>query len=403
MSNIDVVMLGKFDIIADGQSILSYIGNSSKSLMLLKYLILNSGKPVTVSTLVDVFWSEAEKSTNPENALKTMVSRIRSSLLKASPVFKNCIISEKKSYMWNPDIPCNVDVATFEDLCDQVEAQEELTDEVREQYISILNIYSGDLSYNTAEEEEWVVSRSMYLHHRYLQNVYRFIDLLEESGDNEMIIQVCRIALDIDTFDEKLNLELMQALKDSGQNNAALMQYRHVTSAYYKYLGIEPSEAILSFYKSLIKADLSAETDIQTILSDLVKKEDIDNGAFICDYSIFRDIYQLQLRNLERQENKMFLALLTVESTVEDRIEPLILDAIMRRLMEILKECLRKGDTISRYSSSQYAILLPMMTYSNGYIVINRVKKMFYKTYTDNTTRLIFQFGSIDQANPTVL
>lgn len=395
MNAINIVILGKFDIIVHGNSALTYLGNSSKSILLLKYLILNKGKPVSIYDLIDVFWSENEKSINPESALKTMVSRIRSSLAKASPLLKDCILCEGKSYSWNPSIECDVDVFIFEDLCNTLQNETVFDENVREKYLLILNLYGGDLSYSTANED-WLVSRSLYLHHLYLQAVYRFIGFLKEIEEFETIIHVCRIALDIDTFDEQLNLALMNAHKVVGHNNAALMQYRHITSAYYKYLGVEPSEKMLDFYKDLIKADLATETDINSIRQDLKKVQESDGGAFTCDYSIFKDIYQLQLRNMERQKSRMFLSLLSISQSMDAPLEPLVLDGIMRELLEILKECLRKGDTIARYSSSQYALLLPMINYTNGHIVINRIKTMFYQKYQDNAIKLNFQFSSID-------
>ena len=395
MGEIYVTMLGRFDIFVDGNSALSHFGNSSKSILLLKFFLLNRSRPISVSDLIDMFWSEPEKSVNPESALKTMVSRIRFSLAKASPLLKNCILSEKKSYMWNPEVKCDVDVFVFENLFQELQVDKPFDEEIRGKYIQILKLYGGDLSYSNADED-WVVSRSMYLHHLYLKAVHQFIKYLKAEEDYETVIHVCRIALDIDTFDEPLNLELMNALKEGGQNSAALMQYRHITSAYYKYLGIEPSDKILSFYKNLIKADLATEADINSICQDLKNADAERQGAFICDYSIFKDIYQLQLRNLERQKNKMFLSLISVSQSLNEEFAPLVLDGIMRELIDILTKCLRKGDTIARYSPSQYAILLPMINYSSGHVVINRIKKMFYKKYSDNNYKISFQFGSLD-------
>lgn len=393
MQPIYVTMLGRFDILVEGESTYPFFAKSPKGIMLMKYLLLNRGKPLSVSHLIDTLWAEPDKS-NPESALKTMVSRLRSSLANASPLLKNCILSEKKSYQWNPEIPCQVDVFLFEELYHQLESETVFNEEVREKYIQVLNIYGGDLSYSS-DDEDWIVSRSLYLHHLYLKVVYHFIELLKGEGDYETIIHVCRIALDIDTFDELLNLELMNALKEVGQNSAALMQYRHITSAYYKYLGIDPSEKILGFYKSLIKADIAAEADLRSIRQELQGSTEQD-GAFICDYSIFKDIYQLQLRNLERQQSKMFLALLGVTGVGDEPIDPMVLDGIMRELLEILKCCLRKGDTVSRYSPSQYAILLPMLQYANGNLIIGRIKKLFYQRFTDTKYQMGFQFEGMN-------
>jgi hypothetical protein len=174
------------------------------------------------------------------------------------------------------------------------------------------------------------------------------------------------------------------------------MQYRHITGAYYKYLGIEPSEKILGFYRDLIKADLKEESDFGSIRQELRKADESVFGAFICDYSIFRDVYQLQTRNLGRESSEIFLALVSVSQVLEEEPSLLLLDGVMRGLLEILRSHLRKGDVISRYSSTQYAVLLPMGSFAGGATVMDRVKKTFYQHQADNTFKLSFQFGSMD-------
>ena len=395
MADIQITMFAKFDILVDGRSALTFLGNSTKSVLLLKWLIFNNGKAVSSASLIDMFWSGSDKSANPESALKTMLSRIRSHMVAASPLFASCIVYENQSYRWNTTISYEIDVFKFEALCAELAGTKELTDAVRAQYIKILELYPGDIAC-TGSEEDWIVSRSMYYNHLYLQNVHAFIDLLRQGQDYETIIHVCRIALDIDSFDERLNMELMEALKKSGQHNMAIMQYRHITDAYYKYLGVTPSPQMLDFYKALIKEDLSAETDVATIRKALKGSKE-EGGAFICDYSIFKDIYRLQIRNLNRQESKMFLVLLSVTPCLADSFDPFVLDGIMRELLDILKKCMRKGDTITRYSSAQYAVLLPMVNHSGGSIAINRIKKMFYHKYSDNAVKLISHLSIIEE------
>jgi Response regulator containing CheY-like receiver and SARP domains len=395
METLKVKMLGRFDIFTDHVSILSTLGNAMKSTQIIKHLILNKGKPVSIQKLIDLFWTSSERSSNPESATKTMISRIRANMAKADPSLKNCILADKGAYYWNPDIPCEVDVFVFEDLCGELLATTALTDEVHAKYVEMLEIYEGDLTYHSSDED-WIISRSLYLHHLYIKAVYHFLDFLKEVNDYETIIHTCRLALDIDAFDEVINLELMRALKEDNQNYMALMQYRHVTDMYYRHLGVEPSEQIQNFYKKLIKTDLASKDDLNTIRRNLLHADDRATGAFICDYSIFQDIYFLQLRNIGRQESQIFLSLLTVVKANEETFDPLLLDSIMHSLLEILQECLRKGDAISRYSPSQFAVLLPMINFSNGNIVLSRIKKMFYARYPDSSVKLTFQFGGLN-------
>lgn len=388
MEPIYVTMLGSFDIFVDGKSMHRYFGHSAKGIQLLKYLLMNKERPLSVADLVDTIWADPDKI-NPEGALKTMVSRLRANLAEASPRLENCIVSEKGYYQWNPEITCEIDVVEFQALCKKLEKATQLDPQTRSDYMRVLELYTGDMDYGTSEE--WIVTRSMYLHHMYMRTVYRFIEMLKGQRDYETVIHVCRVALGIDTFDEYLNMELMKALFIMGHKTTAISQYQFITDAYYKYLGVEPSEGIRDLYKSLIQSDRAAEGDL-ALLREELKKDEEEGGAFVCDYSIFRDIYQFQRRNKERQENKMFLALVRVKHAKNEEIPPEELDEVMGSLLEILRTSLRKGDTVSRYSSTQYALLLPMLSKANGALIIDRVKEEFYSKYSKSKYLLDFEF-----------
>ena len=114
------------------------------------------------------------------------------------------------------------------------------------------------------------------------------------------------------------------------------------------------------------------------ICQDL-QSESGESTAFVCDYSIFKDIYKLNTRNLERLNITIFLRLITVLPTEEkEHTDLLLLDKVMNLLLDALKHNLRKGDTISRYGPSQFAILLPAVNHKAGTIALERVKKAFY-------------------------
>ena len=241
----------------------------------------------------------------------------------------------------------------------------------------------------------WVQSKSAYYHDRYLNMVYHYISLLENKGLFEDMIRVTRMGLEVDALDSRLNLELMSALLKSGRSKEALAQYNRTTDLHYNHLGINPSEEILAFYKQLIKIERTSSADISDIRNDLRESNDSD-GAFVCEYAIFKDIYQLHMRNLKRLGTPMFLALVTVTSLDKQPVEPLVLDKAMKQLLETLKSSLRKGDTISRYSPSQFAVLLPTQNYENGRIAMERVKKSFYRDGSNAQFLLNYRLGPIE-------
>ena len=134
--------------------------------------------------------------------------------------------------------------------------------------------------------------------------------------------------------------------------------------------------------------------DIDAIRNELVENCEI-KGAFVCEYAVFKEIYNLQLRSAERSNATVFLALIMVNAVDGQPIEPLRLDDIMKNLQDVLKNTLRKGDAITHYSASQYAMLLPMKSYDNGQMVMERIKRAFYSRYVNSSVVLNYRIGPI--------
>lgn len=101
------------------------------------------------------------------------------------------------------------------------------------------------------------------------------------------------------------------------------------------------------------------------------------------------------MRNLSRLGTTMFIALITISSMGDKPVEPLMLDKLMRLLLSALQNNLRRGDTISRYNSTQYAVLLPSVSYETGRIPLERVKKAFYKMYSNPSFVVSYRLAPI--------
>ena len=53
----------------------------------------------------------------------------------------------------------------------------------------------------------------------------------------------------------------------------------------------------------------------------------------------------------------------------------------MAGLQEILKTNMRKGDIITRFSENTFAMLLPMVNYTTGSMVMERIEHLYYQEY----------------------
>lgn len=375
MGAVNINVLGGFRIQLDGEEIIGKLGSSKKKIMLMAYLIMSRNKPVTVRELFETLWP-GDDNLNPESALKTMVSRLRKNLSDFG--LADAILTTNGAYMWNPKLAQHVDAFEVEGLCLALMKETMLNGDAKAGFERVLLLYKSDLLSNFATDA-WVVSKSMYYRNLYLKTVYQYIKLLVEEERFSEVVRVCRMGLDIDPLDATLSLELMSALMKLGRNKEAMAQYEHTADMSYTQLGVKPADEILAFYKKMIHNERSAEEDIREICHELLDGDD-ETGAFVCDYAIFKDIYSLHMRNLKRMGTSMFIVLVTVNAMEQGASDAMVLDKVMRELMGTLQQNLRRGDTISRYSPSQYALLLPSVSFESGRAVMERVKSAFYLT-----------------------
>ena len=84
--------------------------------------------------------------------------------------------------------------------------------------------------------------------------------------------------------------------------------------------------------------------------------EESAKGAFYCEYPVFRDLFQLERRAIERTGDSIYLE-------------------------ESIRSSLRCSDVFTRYSISQYLILLPTITSEMGEMVLKRIISNFRKIY----------------------
>ncbi|NLW71107.1 MAG: hypothetical protein GX061_08520 [Eubacteriaceae bacterium] len=373
---IKVFMFGDFKVLVDGVNIVEKLSNSRKNLDLLEYFLLNKDRHIITSDLFDDLWI-GDDCDNPEGTLRTRISRFRADLTRAG--LKGAVVTGAGFYRWNPAYDTSVDVFEFEEVCKKVEHCTSLRG-CEEDFIKAFELYGGDLLSNTLSNS-WVVPKSVYYHDLYIETMKKYTKFLEEERRFNEINRICRKALEIDPFESELNLMLMNALIKTGKSQEAYTRYEYATGLHYSYLGVSPSEEMLDFYKNLIRVDRNSEQDIDNISRELAQTDESE-GAFICEYAIFRDIYKVYMRNLRRLDITIFLAVITMGDVNRTQGEDFtILDKSMNEFCDMMKDNLRKGDVITRYSPSQFALLLPTVNLTTGQVVLNRLKDKFNEKF----------------------
>lgn len=185
---IRIQMMGTFTIYINEQKADRLVNKSRKGMALMQYLILNREQPVPNYRLLATLWDE-EKSANPENALKTLVSRMRALLNQISPELGKCIVADRGAYHWENLPGMTVDIYEIEQIFEELSRKREDADVRRELYARLMKLYVGDLLQD-GEQNEWALARATALHNKYMAAVYGYVDLLKHEDNHREIINV---------------------------------------------------------------------------------------------------------------------------------------------------------------------------------------------------------------------
>lgn len=379
-STVYVSMLGGFSVTLDDKSIDALGNQSKKPWNLLEYLITHRKREISLEELIELFWGD-EDSNNPSGALKTLLFRSRKLLQPLCTTPQDLLIHIRGTYSWNPDVNTIVDIDQFEELCESVFSSHDMaSDSQLKLCLKAIDIYKGDFLPKSSWIS-WVIPISTYYHSLYQKLIHKTISLLKDQHDYEKIIDVCQRATVIEQFDEVIHYNLIYSLYKTGNQQAALEHYNHTINMFYNEFAITPSDDLKELYKKIQDTKHGITTDL-SLIQDTLQEETKGQGAFYCEYAVFKNIYQLESRAIERTGDSIYLGLITISNAQGELLKPVVQTRAMSELGESICRSLRRGDVYTRYSVSQYIILIPTASYENADKVLHRITSNFKKDYT---------------------
>ena len=389
---IRIQLMNDFVIYINEQQAEHLASKSRKGAALVQFLIVNRDTPVSNSRLLSTFWSD-ERVTNPENALKTLISRVRNMLNELSPELGSCIVADRGAYHWEclPDM--EVDLYEFEEIIEKLSDKGLESRTNRALYQRLMSLYTGDLLSN-CDANEWALARATTLHSQYITAVQGYIDLLRAEGDDQEIVGVCRRALEVDSFNNRFHMELMTALINTQRGSEAMGQYEEVMHLHYHYLNTEPSEKLREFYSQIVASGNSAEFALRSIRNDL-RETNSEKEAYVCDYEVFKEIYNVEVQNISRLGSTIFLGIIMISRLGGQPMDSMKQGNIMRGLTNILRMNLRKGDVVTQFSPTIMAVLLPMVNYKSGHNVMERMKNLFYRQFPNSSLEFEYRISPV--------
>lgn len=384
MEPVLVQMLGAFSLEAGGIKLSDSDNRTRKVWSLLAYLLCHRGRTVSQKKLIELLWGEDPASTNPENALRITFHRARSALNQLWPTAGHDLILRKDGgYTWNTEIPMDIDSDRFDALCTAVYSDEE---QQLAAYLEALQLYHGDFL-EKQSSDTWVIPVAAHFHNLYVSTVMTAAQLLCARGRHREAADFCRAAVAGDPYHEPLHQQLMQALAAAGDQKAAAAVYEELSHRLFDDFGIRPNEQTRSVYREVVHTLSDNTLPMDVVLEQLQEPERIA-GAMRCDYDYFKVLCFAETRAMERNGNATHILLLSVSGTPDKPLSKRTLNRIMEQLGETIRTSLRRGDTFSQCSVSQYIIMLPQANYENSCMVARRILGAFSRKHPHVTAKI---------------
>lgn len=221
-----------------------------------------------------------------------------------------------------------------------------------------------------------------------------------EQHEYDTILELTDNAIEIYPFDEWQSLKI-DALMGMNRYKEAYQLYDATSKMFFEELGITPSERMMNQFQEMSERMGRKYHAAGEIKEDL-KEPEYEDGAFYCSLPSFRDNYRLVRRLIERNGQSAFLMVCSLTDgnghPMENREK---LDVMSMELHRAVKNSLRRGDSFSKYSPSQFLILLVGTSQENCDIIFRRIAARFTKKHGSWNKYLEYYVSSIaDVENP---
>lgn len=375
MSDLKVYMLGKFSMVYGDQPVIFKRNSATKVLKLLQILLHYSGVRGGISRnqLLEELYGREEVS-DAANNLRVTVHRLKKMLADTILPDYEYIQIDNGIYRWKSPMDTWVDVIDFSE---NVKAGEAETNEAERYRLfkKACLLYRGEFLPELSGED-WVIINSVAYKKQYSTALSGVWDYLKYVQNYEEMLELSSEAVRIYPFDEWQAMK-MEALMGLNRYKEAMDFYEETSRMFFEELGISPSVRTMKLFEEM-SAKMTGSYQAAGEIEDRLKEEEEEKGAFYLSLPSFRDSYRLFQRILERNGQSAYLMVITL---VDGKGRPAEgterQEEFSRILHAAIQKSLRRGDSFTRYSPSQFLILLIGTNKENCKLIFNRILDNF--------------------------
>lgn len=368
-----VKMLGNFSMSYNGYSLLGIKSPNTQFTYLMQLLLHNSSKGVSRETIEETLFGDRDVE-DVHRALRSVIYNAKKRLERMGLPKLNYFVRDEGMLMWTDKIPVQEDALEFERLCVLAKQTEDENQKIQF-LLDACHSYTGEFL-EVYSDFLWVAVEARRYRAMFYECVEELTGLLRKRQDYLQMKKVGIYASKVTPFCDWETVT-MEALIGLGSYEEAVQFYTVTEEKYLKERGLKPSQELIRMLERLGDQVTHPRNSIGSICENLEEGKK-QTGAYMCSYPVFRGIYHMMKRLLERDRQPISLMLCTVvDSKGNPMKESTQLDELSERLADVIMQSIRRSDVVSRYSHGQFLILFHNVSKENSELIQKRINNRF--------------------------
>ncbi len=372
---IKVKMFGTFSMTYDGILVTGKTKSGESQFMYLMQMLLHAGEKGVSRDVLQQNLFRNKDLENVHHSTQSVIYNAKKRLLSLGLPNVNYIEQKNGVYYWNPVIPVEEDARIMEELYAQAEKTEDLN-EKRELYLKAIHLYSGEFL-ERQTSVIWVAREAHKYRGLFAECVEKTAQILRSQEEFFLMEELGLYAAKVAPLSEWETLT-MEALIAMSRYDDAILLYEETVDFYMSEMGLKPSDRMQELMDYLGRQMDHRYEVIDEIQKKLIEADRHKNGGYLCSYPIFRGVYQVTERAMERGGQSVYLMLCTiVDSKGNPMKEGPMLEELSERLQDSIFRSIRRSDIVTRYGQGQYLVLLTNTSFENCKVVQKRITDRF--------------------------
>lgn len=369
-NTLSVRMFGGFSLVWQGRQFMGGARDQgSQGACLLQLLLHRRKEGVSRDQLERVLFGDREVD-DIRHALRSVIYNTKKKLKAAGLPESVYIRQENDVFHWTEEIPVDEDTERFETLllkAGQAEPEKRL-----EYLLAAGDCYKGEFLPQQAGMV-WAAQEARRYQGLFFSCVEEAAALLRVREDWPRMKALGLYAARVSPFAD-WEVVTMEALAAMGQMTAARRLYEETVDLYIREQGVRPSKKLLE----KLAGDVHYRHAVMDAIQSDLSEQDAKEGGYLCAYPVFRGLYQMIGRILERGGQSVYLMLCTlVDGKGNPTREGAVLEKLSERMEEAICHSVRRGDAVTHYGKGQYLVLLLNTTREDCGVVQKRINERF--------------------------